>query len=58
VRACRGRERIRVEPPSFYLDLLRYPFSQARGCRTLLLAALLVVAQVANALGFLWEKMN
>jgi len=55
--ARRGQERIKVEPLPFYLNLLRYPFSQARGLQALLLAVLLGVSQMANAIGFLWERM-
>ena len=55
-RAQRGQRRIRVEPLSFYLNLLRYPFSQSHGPRMrLLLAGLLTASQVANGTGYLWE---
>jgi GT2 family glycosyltransferase len=57
-RACRDQEPLRVEPLSFYLNLLRYPFSQEQGGAAWLLAALLVVSQVANGAGFLWERRN
>lgn len=49
---------IKVEPISFYLNLLTYPFSQASRQQALLLAALLVVSQVANVAGFFWERLN
>src|SRR3990170_7160474 len=55
-RAQRGQGRIRVEPLPFYLNLLCYPFSQARGLQALLLAVLIGVSQMANAIGFLWER--
>lgn len=58
LRAQRGSERIRLEPLSFYQNLLRYPLSQAPGRRALLLAVLLVVSQAANAAGFFWEKLH
>jgi GT2 family glycosyltransferase len=57
-RAHRACGRIRLEPLPFYLNLLRYPSSQAQGWRALLLAALLVVSQVVNAAGFFWEWTN
>jgi glycosyltransferase involved in cell wall biosynthesis len=57
-RAQRAWGRIWLEPRAFYLNLLLYPFSQAQGRRALLLAALLGVSQVANAVGFLWEGVN
>jgi GT2 family glycosyltransferase len=55
VRAQRNQGRIRVESLGFYLRLLRYPSSQVQSKQALLLTALLVLAQVANAAGFLWE---
>ncbi len=57
-RAQRACGRIRLEPFSFYLNLLLYPFSQAQGWRALFLAVLLGVSQVANAVGFLGEGVN
>jgi GT2 family glycosyltransferase len=54
-RARRGQTRVRVEPLTFYLSLLRYPSLQVQNRQALLLAALLMVAQVANAAGFFWE---
>ncbi|MCS6859684.1 MAG: glycosyltransferase [Abditibacteriales bacterium] len=57
-RARRGAGRIRLESPSFYMNLLRYPFSQAQGRQALLVAALLVLSQGANAVGFLWERLR
>ncbi len=57
-RSRRSQERIRPEPLSFYLNLPCHPFSQVRGREALLLAALLVMSQVANTAGFLWEAVN
>lgn len=50
--------RIKVEPVSFYFNLLTYPLSQASHQQALLLAALFVVSQVANVAGFFWERLN
>ncbi|NJM05429.1 glycosyltransferase, partial [Candidatus Gracilibacteria bacterium] len=55
-RARRRQSQIKVEPTSFYIDLLRYPFSQTPGARALPLATLLAVSQAANVLGFFWER--
>ena len=55
LRAQRQREPIKVERLSFYLNLLRYPFSQTTGRRALLLVGLFLLSQVANTLGFFWE---
>ncbi len=56
VRAQNGQGRINLEPLSFYLNLLRYRFSQTQGWRAFLITGLLVVSQTANAAGFLWER--
>lgn len=50
--ARRDKNRIRLEPLSFYLKLLQYPFLQTRGLKSVILALLLVVSQMANAAGF------
>ena len=52
VRAQRLQHRVKVEPPSFYFKLLRYPFVSAQGVSALRLVLLLVVTQFANAAGF------
>ena len=57
-RVARSQESIRLEPLSFYQNLLRHPFSQVRGGRALSLAALMVVSQIANASGFFREKLR
>lgn len=56
VRARRGHRRIKVEPPMFYLNMLRYPFATAQGLKAPVLTLLLATAQVANATGFFWER--
>ena len=43
---------LRLEPLGFYLDLVRYPLSQASGVRALALSGLMCVGQVANAAGY------
>ncbi|MCC3435220.1 MAG: glycosyltransferase [Oscillatoriales cyanobacterium] len=42
--------------PSFYLNLLTYPFSQGSGIQKLLIAALFLVSQAGIAAGLFWEK--
>ena len=50
IRARRKQDTLRVEPVSFYVNLLRYPWScQRRGVR---LTGLLFLAQVATVAGF------
>lgn len=57
-RLRRGQAGVKIEPLSFYLNLLRYPFSQTHSWRAFPLAVLLVVSQKANAAGFFWEKVQ
>jgi GT2 family glycosyltransferase len=45
-----------VQPLTFYLRMLGYPFARTHGRKAALLAALLVVAQTATAAGFLRER--
>lgn len=56
VRARRGQHRVKVEPLAFYLNMLRYPFVEAKGVNALILMLLLVVTQVANVAGVFWER--
>jgi len=58
VRARRNASPIRLEPLRFYLGLFRFPFTQTEGWRACLIAVLLIVAQVANASGFWWQKRS
>jgi GT2 family glycosyltransferase len=48
----------KIQHPSFYLNLLIYPFSQKSGIQMLLIAALFVLSQTAIAAGILREKKN
>jgi glycosyltransferase involved in cell wall biosynthesis len=54
-RARRDGGFMTIEPLSFYLGILRLPFSQAQGARALLLETLTLGSQMAQAAGFLWE---
>ena len=58
IRARRGNRRIKIEPLSFYLNMLVYPFSRTRGGWAMILALSFVTAQIANAAGFFFEKTN
>jgi glycosyltransferase involved in cell wall biosynthesis len=58
IRARRTHRRIQMEPLWFYLNLVSFPFSQAKGGKAFLLSALLVLTQTANAAGFFWEWAN
>jgi glycosyltransferase involved in cell wall biosynthesis len=57
LRADRGIGKIQVEPLSFYFKLLSYPFVKTPPHHSpLLLSLLFFLSQVANTLGFFWEK--
>lgn len=58
IRGLRGWGRIKLEGTRFYLNLVRFPFSQARGWRAFALSGLLLLSQVANASGFFWMGMK
>jgi glycosyltransferase involved in cell wall biosynthesis len=58
VRAHRSKTKIKVEPFSFYLNLLRYPFTQTAQHQAIQLTMLLFVSQVANVAGFFWAQLN
>ncbi|MBE9185016.1 glycosyltransferase [Microcoleus sp. LEGE 07076] len=53
-RAGKGK----LQHPSFYLNLLIYPFGHAAGFQKLLIAVLFLVSQVGIAAGLFWEKNN
>jgi GT2 family glycosyltransferase len=59
-RARRGAGRAKLEPPHFYLDLVRLPLATGAvdgrsRSRALLLSGLLLASQAAYAAGFAWE---
>jgi glycosyltransferase involved in cell wall biosynthesis len=57
-RARRCEVGIKVEPLSFYLNLLRHPLRRAKSWRGSLLLGLLAISQLANAAGFLYEYIR
>ena len=56
-RAAREGGAVRVEPLSFYVNLIRHPFKE-RASHALRTSALLALAQVAGATGFLWTSLR
>ena len=58
LRAQRTTKKIEVEPISFYVRLLTYPFTQPTDKSQLLVSILFLISQVANVAGFFWEKSN
>lgn len=58
-RARRRKTPITFEPLSFYLSLLRHPFSYARPWGlSAAVACLLAVTQLVNAAGFAWQSVR
>jgi glycosyltransferase involved in cell wall biosynthesis len=55
-RAARRGDAVRVEPMSFYLGLLKFPFNAGVTSDALGMWILFVVAQLANAIGFLSSR--
>ena len=55
LRASHAQKRIQLGPLSFYWKLFRYPFSQGWGGRAIAVEMLLIISQLANAIGFIWE---
>ena len=51
------RQRIRLEPTTFYLDLLSYPFFHNSMQSAIRVFALLLLSQIANAIGYLSKRM-
>lgn len=56
VRSQRKAQSIKVEPFSFYIQMFFYPLSQQRAWRNSLVPGSLFLSQVANVMGFFWEK--
>jgi len=56
VRANRVEGSIKVEPLSFYFNLLMYPFRRSRIWDGGVISGLLFLSQVANVAGFFWER--
>lgn len=57
-RAQRSQGRITVESLSFYFNLLTYPFSKKSLSAALFVSALLLLSQVANVIGFFYERRH
>ena len=57
-RVMRGQDPIKVEPLSFYMNLLRYPMTKNTSHHYSYISFLLVISQLANISGFVWEYFN
>ena len=58
LRARHRSDRIRIEPLSFYGNMLRYPLSDVQGPKKYWFSALIVLSQAAIAAGFLWQMVR
>jgi len=56
IRALRTSEKIKIEPPRFYIDLLLYPWKSDERNKPYI-AFLIFLSQAANAAGLLREKL-
>lgn len=55
-RARQRREPMRVEPPTFYINMLTYPFGKIPFSQAIRVTLLFIAAQAVNAVGFFWER--
>jgi len=58
LRSSEDKKGIRIEPLSFYYNLLCFPFFRAETKRALSIFFLFFISQLANALGFFAEKFK
>jgi cellulose synthase/poly-beta-1,6-N-acetylglucosamine synthase-like glycosyltransferase len=58
LRARRASRKMRIEPPTFYANMISYPFRHARGNRRFALAGLLLLSQISNAFGYYHEAIG
>lgn len=56
IRALRTSEKIKIEPPRFYIDLLLYPWKSGQRNKAYI-AFLIFLSQAANAAGLFREKL-
>jgi GT2 family glycosyltransferase len=53
-----GATRLRLEPLSFYVRLVTYPFTRETAWRAVPLSGLMVVSQFAYAAGYLYQRLR
>jgi GT2 family glycosyltransferase len=58
IRSKRTNQAMKVEPLSFYLNLLTYPISRLSSNTGVLVTVLIFISQVANVAGFFWERSH
>ncbi len=54
-RALRGQEKVKLEPGSFYRNMIRYPHKRKVKNQHFVMS-LMILSQVANGLGYFWER--
>ena len=57
-RSNRSSKSLRLEPPSFYFNLMLYPFIKGHSRRPLIITILLFLSQISNAAGFFLSWTN
>jgi GT2 family glycosyltransferase len=58
IRAQRSTGQIKLEPRSFYVNLLGYPLTHPTSQPRILIAGLCLISQIANAAGFFWQRFH
>lgn len=58
LRTLRDGQQVRLEPPSFYAGLVGAPFRNDRVGQRTLLASLLLLSQISNAIGYYREALG
>ena len=56
IRALRAKQNLRLEPPSFYWNLLFFPLKNNATLKSIWHVFLMGVSQLANAIGFFYES--
>lgn len=57
-RSIRLAASLRLEPLSFYINMMLYPFSKGNSRCPLFITALLFLSQISNAAGFFWGCLS
>jgi len=57
LRTHRKQKNTKVEPFKFYFNLLMYPFVIENSGQSILISFLLFITQIANSIGFFYEKL-
>ncbi len=57
-RNRRNQDSMKIEPLSFYLNLIRYPFLRFKKVKAVSISGLIALAQAANIVGFFWEQFK